>query len=187
MRGEDELYNNLMFPDGTHFYPDKQGDDYGFNTDAARGADTFRPFNLIKKLKIIKATPLNGINNNNSQYAASNAIDGTTQTSYLCNSSTGPEIVFTLEKESRIKEVRLLAVTAATGDSPLATITIWGSKDNTSFQQLTTVSCPNFVGSLIKNIVLSVIPINLNDTYKYIKLSKNGTYSGFAEVEIWGC
>lgn len=33
-----------MFPDGTHFYPDKQGDEYGYNTDAARGADTFRPF-----------------------------------------------------------------------------------------------------------------------------------------------
>ena len=33
-----------MFPDGTYFYPDKQGDEYGYNTDAARGADTFRPF-----------------------------------------------------------------------------------------------------------------------------------------------
>lgn len=33
-----------MFPDGVRFFPDKQGDNYGFNTDAQRGADTFRPF-----------------------------------------------------------------------------------------------------------------------------------------------
>lgn len=46
MRGEDELYNNLMFPDGTRFYPDSQNGKYGFNTDPQRGADTFRPFSV---------------------------------------------------------------------------------------------------------------------------------------------
>jgi len=45
-----------MFPDGTHFYPDKQGDDYGFNTDAARGADTFRPFSGNFKVTVITQT-----------------------------------------------------------------------------------------------------------------------------------
>lgn len=45
-----ELNNNLMFPDGTKFYPDKQGEEYGFNTDPARGADTFRPFNRFKRI-----------------------------------------------------------------------------------------------------------------------------------------
>lgn len=39
-----------MFPDGTKFYPDKQGEEYGFNTDPARGADTFRPFNRFKRI-----------------------------------------------------------------------------------------------------------------------------------------
>lgn len=46
------IINNLMFPDGTHFYPDKQGDDYGYNTDAARGADTFRPFKSLPDIVI---------------------------------------------------------------------------------------------------------------------------------------
>lgn len=43
-----EVNNNLMFPDGTHFYPDSQNGKYGFNTDPQRGADTFRPFNSGK-------------------------------------------------------------------------------------------------------------------------------------------
>lgn len=39
-----ELINNLMFPDGLKFYPDLQDGKRGFNTDPARGADTFFPF-----------------------------------------------------------------------------------------------------------------------------------------------
>lgn len=39
-----ELINNLMFPDGTRFYPDVHDGKRGYNTDAARGADTFVPF-----------------------------------------------------------------------------------------------------------------------------------------------
>lgn len=38
------LINDLMFPDGTRFYPDKQNGKYGFNTSPTRGADTFSPF-----------------------------------------------------------------------------------------------------------------------------------------------
>ncbi|MDE7445882.1 MAG: hypothetical protein K2N15_09320, partial [Lachnospiraceae bacterium] len=39
-----EMLNNLNFPDGTGFYPDVQNGVRGYNTDAARGADTFHPF-----------------------------------------------------------------------------------------------------------------------------------------------
>ena len=39
------LNDNLMFPDGLKFYPDLQDGKRGFNTDPARGADTFVPFN----------------------------------------------------------------------------------------------------------------------------------------------
>lgn len=41
-----------MFPDGTKFYPDIKDGERGFNTDAARGADTFIPFS--KGVKILK-------------------------------------------------------------------------------------------------------------------------------------
>lgn len=43
------LTNNLKFPDGTGFYPDTKDGVRGYNTDAARGADTFRPFSSIHK------------------------------------------------------------------------------------------------------------------------------------------
>lgn len=33
-----------MFPDGTKFYPDIKDGKRGYNTDPARGADTFNPF-----------------------------------------------------------------------------------------------------------------------------------------------
>lgn len=39
-----ELINDLKFPDGTGFYPDEKNGVRGYNTDAARGADTFSPF-----------------------------------------------------------------------------------------------------------------------------------------------
>lgn len=40
----DQLDTNLTFPDGVGFYPDVQDGKRGYNTDAARGADTFIPF-----------------------------------------------------------------------------------------------------------------------------------------------
>lgn len=42
-----QLISELKFPDGTKFYPDIQDGEYGFNTAADRGADTFHPFNDI--------------------------------------------------------------------------------------------------------------------------------------------
>lgn len=39
------LNNKLMFPDGTAFYLDIRDGIRGYNTEAARGADTFFPFN----------------------------------------------------------------------------------------------------------------------------------------------
>lgn len=39
-----ELINKLMFPSGTEFYLDEKDGKRGYNTDAARGADTFVPF-----------------------------------------------------------------------------------------------------------------------------------------------
>ena len=39
-----QLNSELKFPDGTKFYPDIQDGEYGFNTAADRGADTFHPF-----------------------------------------------------------------------------------------------------------------------------------------------
>ena len=39
-----ELSSDLKFPDGTGFYPDVQNGQRGYNTDPARGADTFSPF-----------------------------------------------------------------------------------------------------------------------------------------------
>lgn len=38
------LNDNLTFPDGVKFYPDIQNGERGYNTDPARGADTFSPF-----------------------------------------------------------------------------------------------------------------------------------------------
>ncbi len=38
------LNNNLTFPDGTKFYPDMKDGERRYNTDPARGADTFVPF-----------------------------------------------------------------------------------------------------------------------------------------------
>ena len=41
-----QLSSELKFPDGTKFYPDIQDGEYGFNTTADRGADTFHPFSI---------------------------------------------------------------------------------------------------------------------------------------------
>lgn len=50
-----ELNNNLMFPDGLHFYPDLKDGKRGYNTDAARGADTFVPFSSAEVIEITSA------------------------------------------------------------------------------------------------------------------------------------
>ena len=46
------LSNDLAFPDGTRFYPDKQHGKYGFNTSPTRGADTFYPFFKIRNFSL---------------------------------------------------------------------------------------------------------------------------------------
>ncbi len=51
------LNNNLTFPDGTKFYPDIKDGERGYNTDPARGADTFVPFNKGNK-KYIRSVAL---------------------------------------------------------------------------------------------------------------------------------
>ncbi len=48
-----ELNDNLQFPDGVKFYPDVQNGVRGYNTDAARGADTFYPFKSGADIKHI--------------------------------------------------------------------------------------------------------------------------------------
>lgn len=50
-----ELYNNLMFPDGVRFYPDIHDGKRGYNTDVARGADTFVPFSSAEVIEITSA------------------------------------------------------------------------------------------------------------------------------------
>lgn len=50
-----ELYNNLMFPDGLYFYPDVHDGKRGYNTDVARGADTFVPFSSAEVIEITSA------------------------------------------------------------------------------------------------------------------------------------
>lgn len=46
----DALNNKLMFPSGDQFYLDEHDGERGYNTDPARGADTFHPFNRFKKI-----------------------------------------------------------------------------------------------------------------------------------------
>ncbi len=54
-----ELNNNLQFPDGIKFYPDVQNGVRGYNTDAARGADTFYPFSETKYDVVMTVIPEN--------------------------------------------------------------------------------------------------------------------------------
>lgn len=42
-----------MFPSGTEFYLDEHEGERGYNTDPARGADTFVPFRKTKLLSVI--------------------------------------------------------------------------------------------------------------------------------------
>lgn len=48
-----------MFPDGTKFYPDIKDGKRGYNTDPARGADTFNPFSSIQDF-ITRSTHTHG-------------------------------------------------------------------------------------------------------------------------------
>ena len=56
------LNSELKFPDGTKFYPDMQDGEYGFNTAADRGADTFHPFK-VEEFQIITWTMSNSASN----------------------------------------------------------------------------------------------------------------------------
>ncbi len=49
----DALNNKLMFPDGTEFYLDVKDGERGYNTDPARGADTFSPFKRKPQIVLI--------------------------------------------------------------------------------------------------------------------------------------
>ena len=49
-----------MFPDGAGFYPDTKNGVRGYNTDAARGADTFCPFSSKENLHILTGTTSSG-------------------------------------------------------------------------------------------------------------------------------
>lgn len=49
----DALNNKLMFPSGTEFYLDEHDGERGYNTDPARGADTFHPFKQKPKIILI--------------------------------------------------------------------------------------------------------------------------------------
>ena len=44
------LNSNLTFPDGTEWYADVKNGERGYNTDPARGADTFHPFRGYLKI-----------------------------------------------------------------------------------------------------------------------------------------
>lgn len=53
----DELINKLTFPDGESFYLDVKDGERGYNSDPARGADTFRPFKIpLQKIHLGNGT-----------------------------------------------------------------------------------------------------------------------------------
>ena len=51
----DEINSNLSFPAGVRFYHDVKDSVRGYNTDPARGADTFCPFRSSPTIKYIGA------------------------------------------------------------------------------------------------------------------------------------
>lgn len=62
----DQINSDLSFPDGVKFYPDVKDGIRGYNTDAARGADTFVPFRsggitLLGKYTAISTYDLSGV------------------------------------------------------------------------------------------------------------------------------
>lgn len=51
------LNNKLTFPDGESFYLDVKDGERGYNSDPARGADTFRPFKIpLQKIHLGNGT-----------------------------------------------------------------------------------------------------------------------------------
>lgn len=67
-----KLNNDLTFPDGAKFYPDVKDGVRGYNTDAARGADTFNPF---RQKPVLLASGISSLN----------------PYSYICTSISGYE------------------------------------------------------------------------------------------------
>ena len=54
---KNELNNKLTFPDGESFYLDVKDGERGYNSDPARGADTFRPFKIpLQKIHLGNGT-----------------------------------------------------------------------------------------------------------------------------------
>ena len=55
-----ELSNDLKFPSGKGFYPDEKNGKAGYNTDPARGADTFHPFSSAPDEMIVYVSGTQG-------------------------------------------------------------------------------------------------------------------------------
>ena len=82
-----ELSSELKFPDGTKFYPDIQDGEYGFNTAADRGADTFHPFKADWEL-VLKITFGAASNNKGGIYSNDDAATDTPHGWYSSMNST---------------------------------------------------------------------------------------------------
>lgn len=83
----DQLNSELKFPDGTKFYPDIQDGEYGFNTAADRGADTFHPFKADWEL-VLKITFGAASNNKGGIYSNDDAATDTPHGWYSSMNST---------------------------------------------------------------------------------------------------
>ena len=83
----DQLSSELKFPDGTKFYPDIQDGEYGFNTAADRGADTFHPFKADWEL-VLKITFGAASNNKGGIYSNDDAATDTPHGWYSSMNST---------------------------------------------------------------------------------------------------
>ena len=82
-----QLNSELKFPDGTKFYPDIQDGEYGFNTAADRGADTFHPFKADWEL-VLKITFGAASNNKGGIYSNDDAATDTPHGWYSSMNST---------------------------------------------------------------------------------------------------
>lgn len=82
-----QLSSELKFPDGTKFYPDIQDGEYGFNTAADRGADTFHPFKADWEL-VLKITFGAASNNKGGIYSNDDAATDTPHGWYSSMNST---------------------------------------------------------------------------------------------------
>lgn len=82
-----QVSSELKFPDGTKFYPDIQDGEYGFNTAADRGADTFHPFKADWEL-VLKITFGAASNNKGGIYSNDDAATDTPHGWYSSMNST---------------------------------------------------------------------------------------------------